>query len=151
MYRRFSNLVVVNAENSSLKAPKFSKPNDRAHHALFDDLLEEFGSKGKKSQSDDESPASPLRKMFSNHLSIGKKGRSNLNGSLNDLSSGSPTFSKNSSPISLGPSTKFQTGPGTSSSAESPRTPFKPEISSPTQDSNFISSQELGSSLTKIK
>ncbi|KAJ3271834.1 Rap/ran-GAP protein [Terramyces sp. JEL0728] len=39
---QFLMAKLINGENSALKAPKFSKPNERAHHALFDDIVEEF-------------------------------------------------------------------------------------------------------------
>lgn len=88
---------LVNAENASLKSPKFSKPNDRAHHALFDDILEEFctaSRKASKSSINDDPPLSPIGKMFS----IGKKrsARQSVNGSLNELSTSatSPRFLK---------------------------------------------------------
>lgn len=97
---------MVNAENASLKAPKFSKPNDRAHHALFDDMMEEFGSKNKKSLVDSDTPISPIRKMFSAHMSIGKKSR-NMHGSLNELSTEKAACAKASTVPSLGPS-KYQ-------------------------------------------
>ena len=41
-YFNFNITLVVNGENAALKAPKFSKPNDKAHHAIFDDIVEEF-------------------------------------------------------------------------------------------------------------
>jgi hypothetical protein len=45
-----------------LKAPKFSKPNERAYFALFDDIVEEFTSptRSKSTKSSQSVPTSPV-------------------------------------------------------------------------------------------
>lgn len=85
---------LVNSENASLKAPKFSKPNDRAHHALFDDIIEEFSGsnsarKISRKSTDELAPVSPIARLFSSHLSVGRKkaSRQSINGSMSDLKS----------------------------------------------------------------
>ncbi|KAJ3301079.1 Rap1 GTPase-activating protein 2 [Kappamyces sp. JEL0829] len=86
---QFLMAKLVNAENAALKAPKFSKPNDRAHHALFDDIVEEVTSAGrkdsKKSSDSPDPPLSPLARMFS-FTSSKKALKKEVNsGSLNEL------------------------------------------------------------------
>ncbi len=51
---------MINAENAALKAPKFAKPNDRARHAIFDDIIEEFTAytKADKTEKSSEKLAS---------------------------------------------------------------------------------------------
>lgn len=46
---------MINAENAALKAPKFAKPNDRARHALFDSILEEFTATPKSEKTEKSS------------------------------------------------------------------------------------------------
>ncbi|KAJ2996016.1 Signal-induced proliferation-associated 1-like protein 2 [Globomyces sp. JEL0801] len=49
---------LINGENAAFKAPKFSKPNERAHHAFFDEIVEENSSTSRKlSQKDRKSLA----------------------------------------------------------------------------------------------
>ncbi|KAJ1332817.1 hypothetical protein BSLG_008446 [Batrachochytrium salamandrivorans] len=41
-FREFLFCKLINGENSAYKAPKFAKPHQRTHHALFDDIIEEY-------------------------------------------------------------------------------------------------------------
>ena len=95
---------MINAENAALKAPKFSKPNDRARHALFDSILEEFSYKEKASSSrltiereevqttqNENEPGSIIRMFSTKCPSKTKKKFLGFSGSMNDLSKDSNT------------------------------------------------------------
>jgi hypothetical protein len=90
-----------------MKAPKFAKPHERTFLALFDDISEEFGQseadrKGSKKSNNtsDETPASPLKKIFGTHMSFSNRNqaRKTFDGSMNDLSRPSIVAGDNQSP-----------------------------------------------------
>ena len=87
---------MINAENAALKAPKFSKPNDRALQALFDDILDEISTttNGKESKKNSESDEllSPLTKLLS--FGSKKKKLQSVSGSLNDINMNNAKSSK---------------------------------------------------------
>lgn len=53
--------LVINAENAALKSPKFSKPNDRARHAIYDSIIEEFSEAVTKEDKTIDSAEKPIR------------------------------------------------------------------------------------------
>ncbi len=117
---------MVNGENAALKAPKFSKPNERAQHALFDDFIDEFSGKKKN----EEEVSSPLMKIFSS-LNKKRSSKTTKNGSLNELRS----EEKPSSPLG-----KFAQSPNRDSPAKE-----SPSKMTPTTATSAVPRTELKS------
>ena len=66
---------MVNAENAGLKAPRFSKPNEKARRAMFESVLEDLAA----SKGDKGSDGNLKSKITTNLL------KNSGSGSLNDL------------------------------------------------------------------
>ena len=105
---------MINAENAALKAPKFAKPNDRARHALFDSILEEFTAtpKAEKTEKSSERLADKPTASSSRPTSGGKDAKDSKP-KENEEEGGSPSLSRMfSTGANVGGKKKYYGGSG---------------------------------------
>nr|KAJ3419585.1 Signal-induced proliferation-associated 1-like protein 1 [Polyrhizophydium stewartii] len=53
--REFLMCKMINGENAAYKAPKFAKPHQRTHHAMFDSIIEDFAANMSRKPSRNDS------------------------------------------------------------------------------------------------